>query len=77
MYALVCVLSNEFLFIIVCDQTCENRPSKHKKITNLFCHHNLITSYTTVIISSLLLQNLMGFLLQLTEVGYYILNGRY
>ena len=42
----------------------------------LLLYHNLITIYTTATISSLL-QNLMGFLLQLTEMGYYILNGRY
>ena len=32
-------------------------------------YHNLITIYTTATKSSSLLQNLMGFLLQLTEMG--------
>ena len=45
------------------------------KIANFF-YHNL-TIYTTATKSSLVLQNLMGFLLQLTAMRYYILNGRY
>ena len=32
-------------------------------------YHNLVTIYTTTTKSSSLLQNLMGFLLQLTEMG--------
>ena len=50
-----------------------------KKLPN-FCLcsiiRNLITIYTTATKSSSLLQNLMNLLLQLTEMGYYILNGR-
>ena len=52
------------------------RPAKITDFLSLL-YHNLITIYTTATESSLLLQNLMGFLLQLTEMGYYILNGRY
>ena len=49
-----------------------------QKITN-FCLCSIITydylyNHTK---SSSLLQNLVGFLLQLMEMGYYILNGRY
>ena len=40
-------------------------------------YHNLTTIYTTIAKSSSLLQNLMGFLLQLTKMRYFILNGRY
>ena len=42
----------------------------------LFCH-NFITIYTTTTKSSSLLQSLMDFLLQLTELGYYILSEWY
>ena len=40
-------------------------------------YHNLITIDTTTIKSWSQLQNLMGFLLQFTEMRYFILNGRY
>ena len=40
-------------------------------------YRNIITVYTTTTKSSSILQNLLAFLLQLTEMGYYILNGRY
>ena len=43
----------------------------------LFCLYSIITIYTTTTKSSSLLQKLMGILLQLTEMGYYILNRRY
>ena len=46
------------------------------KIIDFFIFPN-ITIYTTTTKSSSLLQNLMGFLLQLTEMTYYIMNGRY
>ena len=42
-----------------------------------FLYHKLITIYTTATKSLSLLQNLMGFLLQLTEIEYCILNGKY
>ena len=53
-----------------CDWACKNRPCEHKKLLILPCllYHNLITVYTTAAKPSSLLQNLMGFLLQLTEM---------
>ena len=64
---------------IICDRACKNRSSEHKKslIFVVFLYHNIITIYTTATKSSSLLQNLMGFPLQLTEIEYCILNGRY
>ena len=62
-----------------CDQACENRPSEHKNCRYFpsLPYHNQITIYITTTKSSSLLQNLMGFLVvQLTEMEYYILNGR-
>ena len=57
------------------------RPSEHKKspifIIFALSYCNLITIYTTTTKSSSPLQNLMGFLLQLMEMGYFILSGRY
>ena len=49
------------------------------KIANFLSllNHNLITIYTTPTKSSSLLQNLMGFLLQLMEMRQYIQNRRY
>ena len=57
-------------YYVICDRACEYRPSEHKKHQFLVCllYHNLITIYTTATKSSSLLQNLMGFLLQLTEM---------
>ena len=59
------------VYIRICDRACGNRPSEHKKSPILLCflYHNLITIYTTATKSSSLLQNLMAFLLQLTEMG--------
>ena len=60
------------------DQTCNNRPSECKKLLiflDLF-YHNSKTIYINTTKSSSLLQNLVGFLLQLTEMRYYIWNGR-
>ena len=42
----------------------------------LLCH-NLITIHTTTTKALTILQNLMGLHLKLTEMEYYILNGRY
>ena len=63
----------------ICDRAYENRPPEHKKCRFLTCllYHNLITIYTTATKSSLLLQNVKGFLLHLMEMGYCIRNGRY
>ena len=73
-------------FVYICDQACENQPSEHEEITDFssLLYHNLRNNYlyyhneifiTTAEFS--LLQNLIGFLLQLAKMGYYILNGRY
>ena len=35
-------------------------------------YHNVLTIYTNATIYLSMLQNLMGFLLQFTEMGYYI-----
>ena len=42
--------------------------AKNRRFLACLLNHNLITIYTTAIKSSSLLQNLMGFLLQLTEM---------
>ena len=57
-----------------CDRACENQPCKHKKslIFLSLLYHNLRTVYTNTIKSLSLLQNLMGFLLKVTEMGYHI-----
>ena len=57
--------------ISICDRACENRPCEHKNGQFLACllYHNLINIYTTATKSSSLLENLMGFLLQFTEMG--------
>ena len=58
----------------MCDWACKNPPCEYKKLLifnlSLLCH-NLQTIYTNKI-KSLLLQNLMGFLLKFMEMGYLI-----
>ena len=63
-------------YTIICNWACKNQPTECKKspILSFLLYHNFITIYTTTTKSSSLLQNLMGFLLQLTELGYYVLN---
>ena len=63
---------------------CVTGPAKIDHLSTKNCwfllsllYHNLITIDITTIKSSSQLQNLMGFLLQLTEMRYFILNGRY
>ena len=51
--------------------------AKTSPIFAFLLYHNLITVYSTTTKPSSLLQNLMGFLLQFTEMGYFILNRRY
>ena len=67
----VCDLYDCLSACVKCDQACENRSSECKKSsTFLACllYHNL-TIYTTATKSLTLLQNLICFLLQLTEMG--------
>ena len=45
----------------------DHLSAKNRRFLACLLHHNLITIYTTATKSSSLLQNLMGFLLQLTE----------
>ena len=47
----------------------DHLSAKNHRLLACLLHHNLITIYTTGTKSSSLLQNLMGFLLQLTEKG--------
>ena len=54
------------------DRACENRDhvsAKNRRFLACLRYHNLIVIYTTTTKSSSLLQNLMGFLLLLTEMG--------
>ena len=67
-----------------CTDTYVTEPAKidHVSTKNLqflacLLYHNLITIYTTTTKSSSLLQNSMGVLLQLTEMGWHIWNERY
>ena len=55
----------------------DHLSAKNRRFLACLLYHNLITIYTTATQSSSLLQNLMSFLLQLTEMGYCIQNGRY
>ena len=50
--------------------------TKNRRFLVCLLYHNL-TIYTTTTKSSSLLQNLMGFLLLLTEMGWCIQNKRY
>ena len=43
--------------------------TKNRRFSACLLYHNLITIYTTATKSSSLLENLMGVLLQLTEMG--------
>ena len=62
-----------------CDRAYKNWPYERKNHPFLVCLlcHNSITIYTTAAKSSSLLQNSMGFLLQLTEIWWLIQNERY
>ena len=51
--------------------------TKNRQFLACLLYHNLITIYTTATTSSSLLQNLMGFLLQLMEMEQFIQNERY
>ena len=60
------------------------RPAKINHLSTKNCrfylfllYHTFITIYTTTTKSPSPLQNLMGFLLQFMELGYYVLNKRY
>ena len=55
------------------------RPAKINHLSTFFVllYHNFITIYITTTKFSSLMRHLMGFLLQLTELGYYALNERY
>ena len=62
-------------YIHICDWACENQPCERKKNHQFFpslLYHNLRTVYTNAIKSLSLLQNLMGYLLKFTEMGYHI-----
>ena len=57
---------------------CKNWPSECKNHCFLYLlHYNLITIYNNIAKSFPLLQNLMDFLLQFTEIEYYTWNWRY
>ena len=56
-----------YIYTHIYHRACKNRPSECKKIADFLC-------FCSIFITSLL-QTLMGFLLQLTESGFYILNG--
>ena len=67
-----------------CHSTYVTWPAKINHLSAKNCrfllsllYHDLITIYTTATKSLSLLQNLMDLLLQLAEMGYLILNGRY
>ena len=67
MHFMYCIVG--FFEVLICDWAHENQPSEHKKLP-IFCFCFIIATTK----SSSLPQNLMGFLLQLTELGYYVLN---
>ena len=58
-----------------CDQACKNQPCKHKKLP-LLCVCSIIINLLCIPTTKSfpLLQNLMGFLLQFTEMEYYTRN---
>ena len=51
--------------------------AKNRRFLACLLYHNLITIDTTETKSSSLLQNLMGYLMHVTEMGYGIWNERY
>ena len=61
---------------LICDWACKSWPSECKNgwFLVFLLYHNLITICNKI---WSLLQNLMGFLWQLMEMQYYILNGIY
>ena len=59
-----------------CNQVCENQPCQHKK-SLIFCIYVIINIYTNVAESFPLLQILMSFPLQFTEMEYYTQNYSY
>ena len=61
---------HSYVRMYICDWACKNRPSECKNHRFLACllYYTLITTYTTATKSLSLLQNLMGFLLQLMEM---------
>ena len=63
----------------ICDQACENQPCECKKIADFLSllYHNLLIFYVNKTKCLLLLQNLMGFLLQVMETNYINHNWRY
>ena len=73
------VLSQELAVVVTIVNTSKSYatgPAKFNYLSTKICqflvcllYHNLITIYTTAAKSSLLMQNLMGLLLQLTEMG--------
>ena len=59
-------------------QNQSSEPEHKKLLIFLFLlYHNLVAIYTIATNDSSLLQNLMGFLLHLMDMRYYILNMRY
>ena len=74
----VCSITWRLTRIHICDLACKNRLSEHNKLLIFLSllYHNL-TIYATETKFLSLLQNLIGILLQLTEMRYYILNRRY
>ena len=67
--------ANEKIFVTKSTKI-DHLSTKYCQFFALF-YHNLISIYTTTTKSSPLLYNLTGILQQHTEMGYYILNGRY
>ena len=59
------------------DWACNHVGAKNLPILLFFLYHNLITVYANKVKSFLLMQKLIGFLLQFTDTGYYNHNYRY
>ena len=64
------------MIFVICDRACENKPREHKnrRFFPSLLYPNLQTIDTNKIKSLSLLQNLMGFLLKVMEMAYYIQN---
>ena len=62
---------NLFLYGFLMPRACKKRPPERKNRRFLagLLYHNLITIHTTATKSSSLLQNLMGYLTHVTEMG--------
>ena len=64
-----CANNSRYLPFVTGPANIDHVSAKNRRFLVCLLYHNFISIYTTATKSSSLLQNLMGFLLQLTETG--------